>query len=80
MEGERFEAHQETMVNMTPEQIEQKGYDEGKKYVAENFDKTFNFGITGKDYLKGFLRGAEEQYNEMQPQIEPQQPGGRGIN
>ncbi len=44
-------------------EIEKKGYESGKKYVQENYDKLINMNIKGENYLRGFLRGMQEEYS-----------------
>lgn len=76
MLGERFEANQKNMRNMTVKAIEEQGKIAGRQYIINNYNKTLNIGITGADYLRGFLAGAEEQYNAMiaQENITTEQP------
>lgn len=54
------------MEQNTMNKSEKLGYEAGKDFVVQNFNKkNLEFSIEGKDYCKGFIQGMTEKYDEI---------------
>lgn len=60
--------YDENTVQDSRDAIEQKGYADGKKYGQDSYYSMLELNIKGENYIRGFLRGLQEEYERLQSQ------------